>query len=56
MVDEYNEVLKDKLQERFTKLEPQVAKIFQNMTILLVDIENNFEPFSYFCISNLEAS
>ena len=55
-MDEYNEVLKDEMQDRFTKLEPPVAKIFQNMTILMVDIENNFEPFSYFCISNLEAS
>ena len=44
----------DEVEEIFLHLEPQVAYISYNMSILMASLENNFGPFGELGISNSE--
>ena len=55
MVDVYsNNNPWDEVEEIFLHLEPQVAYISYNMSILMASLENNFGPFGELGISNSE--
>lgn len=52
MVDEYNSIPKDDLEERFARLEEKVSKVSRIMTIWMAVLDNKFEPFGELVSSN----